>query len=198
MSSGQIAHGRFFLNMVYSAQGIVLEPLRTPENTHRLTFEKTLMPECFEGDYFVRAIWDRLVPDVQPFWVWESQEDDQPQCTCQRALWEEAPPQARGQPNANAPGYPQSRLEHFENCCLVDSLRALGLKVRYQAHGPFSVRRGNEWLECHGTLGKYAAFGDAYSRRVGKTSLRLPATTSWHSRIISSPAAMEKTEFSSI
>lgn len=35
MSSGQIAHGRFFLNMVYSAQGIVLEPLRTPENTHR-------------------------------------------------------------------------------------------------------------------------------------------------------------------
>ena len=40
----------------------------------------------------------------------------------------------------------------FENCCLVDSLRALGFKLSYTGHGPFRLWEGNVWLTPLKTL----------------------------------------------
>lgn len=42
---------------------------------------------------------------------------------------------------------------HFQDCCLVDALRALGHKVSYTRDGPFKIRDGNAWLEPSGQLG---------------------------------------------
>ena len=42
----------------------------------------------------------------------------------------------------------------YENCCLIDSLRSLGLKLDYVEDGPFTIRQGNGWLENFGFLDK--------------------------------------------
>ena len=39
---------------------------------------------------------------------------------------------------------------HYDNCCLVDALRALGHKLPYTQAGPFRIRDGNLWLEPFG------------------------------------------------
>ena len=43
--------------------------------------------------------------------------------------------------------------DFYPDCCLVDTLRALGVKVDYAEAGPFTIRQGNRWLESFGLLG---------------------------------------------
>ena len=43
---------------------------------------------------------------------------------------------------------------HFEEVCLIDAMRALGVKVSYPGDGPFwALKDGNHFLAPHGCLG---------------------------------------------
>ncbi|CAE7200946.1 unnamed protein product [Symbiodinium natans] len=43
---------------------------------------------------------------------------------------------------------PETRTaKHFKDCCLVDSLRAMGHKVSYRGDGPWKISDGMQWLQ---------------------------------------------------